>query len=86
MAEISRFRGIVIKLHFTDHPPPHFHAHYGSSRASFTIATGEVLAGSLPPRVRRLVLEWAEQHRGELAANWHRAEQRRALTRIAPLE
>lgn len=29
MPEIARFYGIVIKLFFGDHPPPHFHAVYG---------------------------------------------------------
>ena len=26
MPEISRFFGIVIKMYFDEHPPPHFHA------------------------------------------------------------
>jgi len=29
MPEIARFYGIVIKLFFGDHPPPHIHAVYG---------------------------------------------------------
>ena len=29
MPEISRFFGIVIKMFFDDHNPPHFHAFYG---------------------------------------------------------
>ena len=29
MPEISRFYGIVIKMFFNDHGPPHFHAIYG---------------------------------------------------------
>ena len=33
MPEISRFLGIVIKMFFDDHNPPHFHAEYGSDRA-----------------------------------------------------
>ncbi|WP_321495197.1 DUF4160 domain-containing protein [uncultured Desulfobacter sp.] len=31
MPEITRFYGIIIKLFFGDHPPPHFHAVYGVS-------------------------------------------------------
>ncbi|MFQ5754137.1 MAG: DUF4160 domain-containing protein, partial [bacterium] len=26
MPEISRFYGIIIKMYFNDHVPPHFHA------------------------------------------------------------
>ena len=28
MPELSRFYGIVIKMYFDDHDPPHFHAEY----------------------------------------------------------
>jgi hypothetical protein len=31
MPEISRFYGIVIKMYFRDHAPPHFHAEYSGS-------------------------------------------------------
>jgi hypothetical protein len=30
MPEICRFFGIVIKMYFGDHAPPHFHAEYGA--------------------------------------------------------
>jgi hypothetical protein len=33
MPEISRFYGIVIKMFFADHVPPHFHAEYGEHQA-----------------------------------------------------
>ena len=29
MPEICRFYGIVIRMYFRDHRPPHFHAEYG---------------------------------------------------------
>ena len=28
MARVSRFFGIVIKMDYNDHQPPHFHAEY----------------------------------------------------------
>jgi hypothetical protein len=33
MPEVARFYGIVIKVFFGDHPPPHFHAIYGEYNA-----------------------------------------------------
>jgi len=45
----------------------------------------EVLAGELPRRALRLVAEWAELHRDELAAMWARAAARQPLGRIDPL-
>jgi len=37
MPEISRFYGIVIRLFYGDHKPPHFHVTYGSLSAKFNI-------------------------------------------------
>jgi hypothetical protein len=33
MPEISRFFGIIITMHYNDHPPPHFHVRYGGQKA-----------------------------------------------------
>lgn len=48
MPEISRFLGIVIKMFFSDHAPPHFHAFYGDFEACFCINTLELISGTLP--------------------------------------
>jgi hypothetical protein len=45
----------------------------------------EVIDGWLPPRARRLVTEWARQHRGELNENWTRARAHDRLLAIDPL-
>ena len=86
MPEISRFLGIVIRMHFLDHAPPHFHAHYGGLTASLRISPPELLVGSLPPRVLALVEEWATLHQAELQAYWRRLQAEVPPTRIAPLE
>jgi hypothetical protein len=86
MPEISRFLGIVIRMHFLDHAPPHFHAHYGGRKASVRISPPEILAGTLPPRVLALVQEWATLHEAELQANWRRLQTEVPPARIAPLE
>lgn len=72
-------------MYFTDHPPPHFHARYGEYDSQVEIATGRLLAGSLPRRAARLVEEWADLHRAELEANWERAAVERPLASIEPL-
>ena len=58
MPEISRFYGIIIKMHFDDHTPPHFHAKYGEHEALLNINTLGIIAGSLPPKALGLVTEW----------------------------
>jgi len=73
------------RMFYRDHPPPHFHARYADYEAKFDIATLQVIQGALPPHGMRLVKEWAELHRAELAADWERAVNKLPLTPIEPL-
>jgi len=82
---ISRFYGIVIRMYFADHAPPHFHAVYAGEEAVIAITTLEVLRGALPARALRMVREWASMHRDELAANWDRIQLPDQPIPIAPL-
>lgn len=86
MPEISRFLGIVIKMFFDDHNPPHFHAEYGESAALIDIRHLSLFSGALPPRVLGLVIEWATLHRQELLEDWEKAQAQQELKKIAPLE
>ena len=52
MPEICRFYGIIIRMYYDDHNPPHFHAVYGDDEASVNINTLAIFSGSLPARVR----------------------------------
>lgn len=85
MPRISSFYGIVITMYFGDHPPPHFHARHGDETATIEIATAAVIKGFLSPRAMRLVREWTELHRAELAANFERVVREESPTRIEPL-
>lgn len=85
MPEISRFFGIVIKMFFDDHNPPHFHAEYSGDIALIDIRTLSVFSGYLPPRVRGFVIEWATIHQQELFDDWERAQAQQDLQKIAPL-
>lgn len=82
---ISRFYGIVIRMYFSDHPPPHFHAFYAGEEAVVVIATGEILRGVLPERALRMVREWTTVHREELSANWQRLQEPGQPLPIDPL-
>jgi hypothetical protein len=86
MPIISRFFGIIIRMFFNEHAPPHFHAEYGEYRAVINIQTLEVMEGRLPRRALELVLEWAEFHRVELLDDWNLCQQHRQPATIAPLE
>ena len=88
MPRISVFYGIVIWMYHDESHHlgrPHFHATYGDDEASIDIEALAVIAGELPARARRLVLEWAREHQGELRDNWDRARRHEPLQAIEPL-
>jgi hypothetical protein len=85
MPEISRFLGIVVRMYYRDHPPPHFHAEYGEHEIVVEIETG-LVSGRFPRRALGAVLEWYEEHQEELRANWQLARDERPLRSIDPLE
>lgn len=71
MPVISRFLGILIKMYFSDHNPPHFHAQYGEQAGLIDIQTLAMIEGDLSPRVLKLVIEWAGEHQAELLRMWN---------------
>ena len=85
MPEISRFFGIVVRMYFDDHAPPHFHARYAGAEAVVAIDPIHVLRGDLPPRAASMVIEWAALHQRELTGNWQQLRAGRAAQGIAPL-
>lgn len=86
MPEISRFFGIVIKMYFDDHLPPHFHAEYEGYKAVIDIHTLFAIGGYLPPRALGMVVEWASGHREELLDLWERAANHQPLYKLPPLK
>jgi hypothetical protein len=88
MPRISAFYGIVIWMYHDEAHHggrPHFHAVYGGDEATIDIESLAILAGELPPRGRRLVVEWARVHQPELRENWARARSHQPLAPIEPL-
>ena len=86
MPELCRFFGIIIRMYFDDHPPPHFHAIYGKHEAQIGIEPITVLRGRLPRRAESMVIEWAALHQRELMINWQRLYNDQPAQKIAPLE
>ena len=86
MPEISRFFGIIIRMFYDEHNPPHFHAEYQGAKAVFDF-DGNLLRGDLGSKTaRKLVREWADVHTQELVNDWERARNDEQIERIAPLE
>ncbi|MCX7692530.1 DUF4160 domain-containing protein [Tepidimonas taiwanensis] len=85
MPTISAFYGILIRMYWDDHAPPHFHVTYGEYRAVYAIETLALLQGALPRRAHAMVLEWAAQHRAALMEDWELCANKQQPKPISPL-
>ncbi|HEY3799639.1 MAG TPA: DUF4160 domain-containing protein [Caulobacteraceae bacterium] len=86
MPIISIFFGIVVRINFGDHAPPHLHAEYQGEEALFDLRTAEVIAGHLPRSARRLVTDWMTRHQADLLRNWDLASRGQPTFRIEGLD
>jgi len=85
MPTISIFYGIVVRMFYNEHAPPHFHVEYGDCKAVFNIQTLELMAGGFPPRALVLVSDWARLHQAELLENWELCRRHIEPKEIEPL-
>jgi hypothetical protein len=85
MPQISYFLGVIIRMFYRDHNPPHFHAEYADFEGIIDIEKNEIIGGELSHRVLGIVTEWTALHQIELMDNWERARQQESLKNIAPL-
>ena len=86
MPTICMFYGILIRMYWNDHAPPHFHVEYGEYRAQYLIETLVLSRGQRPRRAHALVLEWAAMHRNELMEDWELCELKQQPKMISPLD
>ena len=86
MPELSRFYGIIIRMFYGDHPPPHFHAVYQGEEVQVSIESLEVIKGRMRRRALVLVLEWAALHREELRRAWDVSSRNQEPDKIEPLD
>ncbi len=86
MPLIAEFYGILIRMFYNDHAPPHFHAVYGEHELVVGISPIRILDGHAPSRVRSMVLEWSVLHQTELLDDWGRCRRAELPLPIPPLE
>ena len=84
MLTISMFYGIIIRMYYTDHTPPHIHAYYGKYSASFKF-NGNILEGEMPQKQSKLIQAWILLHQEELIANWNLSKNSESPFKIKPL-
>lgn len=85
MPIISFFFGIVIRMFFFDHDPPHIHVEYQGRKALMDFS-GNILKGDLKSRTAvKLVREWIDLRYPELLEDWELARQGEEIKQIEPL-
>ncbi|OGK24144.1 hypothetical protein A3D76_03180 [Candidatus Roizmanbacteria bacterium RIFCSPHIGHO2_02_FULL_37_9b] len=83
---MTEFYDIKIYIFYDDHQEMHFHAFYQGDGGEFSVKTGKLIAGKLPPRAVKLISEMMNEHKKELKENWKLAEQHKRLKKINPLK
>ena len=86
MPEICRFFGIIIRMFYDEHNPPHFHAEYSGHKAVFDFH-GNITKGDLSSKTAiKLVREWIDLRMNELEEDWELTKAGKEIKKIAPLE
>ena len=78
------FYGIVIRMYYTDHNPPHIHAYYNDKIAQFDF-NGNIIKGVMSNKQIKLIQAWILLHKEELLANWALSKNSEEPFRIRPL-
>jgi hypothetical protein len=85
MPVISTFFGIIIRMFYVDHNPPHIHVEY-QGRKLLVDFRGNILKGDLQSRTAlKLVREWIDLRHAELLEDWQLAKQGKEIKTIDPL-
>lgn len=86
MPYVSMFFGIIIRMFYSEHNPPHFHAEYQGTEGVFDF-NGEMLHGNIKSKIAlRLINEWAILRQKELEENWKNIKGKSLINKIKPLE
>jgi hypothetical protein len=86
MPYVSLFFGIIIRMFYNDHNPPHFHAEYQGIVAQFDF-DGNLIKGDLRSKTaRKLIKEWAQMRKDELEENWFNIHNNKEINKIMPLD
>tara|TARA_B100001971_G_scaffold129103_1_gene119063 strand:- start:112059 stop:112355 length:297 start_codon:yes stop_codon:yes gene_type:complete len=79
---ISIFFGIIIKIYYREHNPPHIHAFYQGFEAVFSIKKAQKVTGKFPIKADKIVSEWISKHQVGLMENWNLMQEGKELFRI----
>ena len=85
MPIIATFFGIVVRMFYDEHNPPHIHVEYQGMKALLDFR-GNILRGELGSKTAlRLVREWIDLRQAELQEDWSLAQAGKAIKKVEPL-
>jgi hypothetical protein len=80
------FFGIVVRMYYDEHGPPHIHVEYRVKKALVDLR-GNVMRGDLGSRTAlRLVREWIDLRYDDLVEDWELARAGKEMKKITPLD
>ena len=86
MPIISTFFGIIVRMFYDDHSPPHVHIEYQGQKAVLDFR-GNIIKGQIKSRTAlRLMREWIDLYGDELIADWELARSGKEIKKITPLD
>jgi hypothetical protein len=71
MPRVAFFFGISIYMYLDDHGVPHCHAIYGDYAGSFSLQSGELMAGEIPPQQAKKIKDFILANQAELMEKWN---------------
>ena len=71
MPVIARIFGIILKMYYKDHAPPHFHAEESEQNGVFRLDNAEMIEGNLSSSSQKIIQEWATKNREKLNEMWN---------------
>ncbi len=74
MPVIARLRGIILRMFFDDHAPPHFHAENNDTNGVFNIANAQMSEGNLSSKDQKEIATWATERKDVLSEMWNSQE------------
>ena len=80
------FFGIIIRMFYSEHNPPHFHAEYQGSEGIFNF-DGEMLYGNIKSTTAlKLIKQWSLLSKYELEENFVNIVKKTGINKIEPLQ
>jgi hypothetical protein len=83
---VATFVGIVIRMHYREHEPRHFHAEFQAQSGKVDFVGNQTVGNITSRNALQLIRKWAVLDRAALDTNWSKIKASESLNRVPPLE